>query len=153
MPAPSSPPAVAGVDASNPVIIYNSKNLWLPRKFTKWDLTATRNAAITQGAPYIQVASDPLRYEATGKTANFPNTSAAWVEGEGAVTFVSAWDTFMAWAQVGKVFSFYRSATDAGTRSYFQYCVWTGKDDGLNQVIGNTRYNLEIAFATEGAAR
>ena len=151
MPAPSSPPT--GIPASNPAIVYNSKNLWLPRKFTKWDLSVTRSATVAKGATYIQVASMPLRYDLTSKTANFPDTSLAWVEGEAAQLFTVAWDAFMAWAQVGKVFSFYRSATDSGTRSYFQYCVWTGKDDGMNQTIGNPRYNLEIAFSTEGAAR
>jgi hypothetical protein len=151
MAAPASPPT--GIDASFPCIQYNSINLWLPRKFTKWDCNVTRDAKVTRGNTYIQVATLPVRYEVTAQIKAFTDVSAAWVEGAGAQLFSTAWDAFQAWAGVGKVFEFYRKSTDTGSHSHFTYCVWTGKDDGRNLLIGHPRYSLDVTFATEGAAR
>lgn len=152
MPGPSSPPA--GIPANNPAIVYNSKNLWLPRKFVKPDISATDSPVITKGNVYVQRVSNPKRNECKFTTDNFLDVSLAWVEGEAAGLFTAKWDAFMAWAMAGKVFSFYRSAADSTAgRSYFQYCVWTSKDDGLSMTVGNPRWFIEIEFATEGAAR
>jgi hypothetical protein len=152
MPGPSSPPT--GIPSNNPAIVYDSKNLWLPRKFVKWDLTPTHNPAVTKGHTYIQVVSNPKRYEIKATTDNFLDTSLAWVEGAGASLFTVAWDSFMAWAMLGKVFEFYRTASDSTAgRSYFQYCVWVGKDDGTSMTVGNPRWSVAIDIATEGAAR
>ena len=153
MPAPSSPPA--GIPSNNPVIVYNGKNLWLPRKFVgKPEINNTDAPNITKGNTYVQRVSNPKRQECKFTTDNFLNESKAWVEGEAAQLFTTAWDTFMVWAMAGKVFEFYRSATDSTAgRSYFQYAVWTAKNDGMSMTTGNPRWAIDIEFATEGASR
>lgn len=146
--------APAGYPADGPKILFNGRTLWLPRKFPDFQRPAVRDPAITKGPVYTQVVANPPLNEVDATTVEFPNTSAVWIEGEAAQYFLAAWDSFMDWAGAGKVFSFWRSATDstAGV-SYFQYCVWTLENDGLRITTGNPRYSLNIGFRTEGAAR
>ncbi|MFZ5426678.1 MAG: hypothetical protein ACOZEN_06865 [Thermodesulfobacteriota bacterium] len=142
------------IPTDNPKIVYGSTTLWLPTKFTSWKRTKSHSPSVSEGLTYIQVVSAPVRYEVEATTATFRNTSEDW-DGGGAEAFLTAWASFWdAYGKTGKVFQFYRTATDstAGV-SYFQYSVWTGEGDGLELLTGNERYRLNLKFATEGAAR
>ncbi len=142
------------IPSDHPKIVYGSTTLWLPRKFVDWELDASHSPTITRGYTYIQVVSQPVRYDIKARTAVFTNYSEDW-DGSGAKPFLTAWATFWdAYGKTGKVFSFYRKATDSTAgKSYFQYCVWTGKTDGVELLIGAERYRLTLELATEGAAR
>ena len=147
------------IPADNPKIVYNAVTLWLPRKFTKWDLTRTDTPTITKGYTYTQRASYPVISEVKATTPMFFGnaTSGLYYEdwdGTGAGDFITAWDLFMAWARPGKVFSLYKHADGgAGARNYFQYCVWVAKNDGLKHLVGLDRQTLTISARTETAAR
>lgn len=142
------------IPADNPKIVYGATTLWLPRKFTEWERDKSHDPEISKGYTYIQTVSIPVRYEVKAVTGTFVNYSEDW-DGGGSEAFLTAWASFWdAYGKTGKVFSFYRKATDSTAGlSYFQYCVWTGKHDGVRPLIGAERYQLEIQFATEGAAR
>src|SRR5574343_1923765 len=99
------------IPSDNPKIVYNSVTLWLPRKFVKWENSVSMNPVITEGLHYVQVVTSPIRYSVKCTTANFTNDTDVW-DGTSR-TFLAAWDLFQAWAQIGKVFSFYRSATNS----------------------------------------
>jgi len=141
------------IPADYPKIVYNSVTLWLPRRFAKWDVKYSVNPVITDGLVYSQVVSNPGRYTVACTTAKFENESYNY-DSSGAKIFTLAYQSFLDWAMAGKVFSFYRKATDSTAGlSYFQYCVWNQKDDGVTMLLGHERYEVNISFITEGASR
>ena len=142
------------IPADNPKIVYGATTLWLPKKFVEWERKKTHQPSVSEGQTYIQVVSLPIRYKIKATTDRFPDSTEDW-DGSGAGSFLAAYATFWdSYAKTGKVWSFYRSATDstAGV-SYYQYCVWTGETDGTQLLIGNVRYKLTLEFSTETAAR
>jgi hypothetical protein len=142
------------IPTDNPKIIYGATTLWLPRKFTDWKRDKSHAPVITEGQTYVQVVSVPVRYHIEATTAAFPDAVEDW-DGSGARPFTQAWAAF--WdncAKAGKVFSFYRNGADnTPGESYYQYCVWVADSDGMQLLVGNPRYRLNLKLATEGAAR
>lgn len=130
--------------------------LWLPKKFSKWPKNPKKDrATIKRGHTYVQRSAFPSAYEVDCRTHPFTDTSEDW-DGSGSEAFTTAWARFFDnWGHLGKVFKFYRKATDSSAGiSYFDRCVWDVDHDGLDRsFIGRLRYALDISFSTEGAAR
>lgn len=131
------------------------RTLWLPAKFNPFKSVPSDRSTVKKGLTYNQRSSFPEQWEVDCKTVNFTDRSEDW-DGAGSEAFTTAWRRFFTyWASPGKVFTFYRKATDSTMGlSYFQRCVWDRTDDGLDRsLIGRVRYALQISLSTEGAAR